>query len=183
MARLSSGTHAAAQHPHHADAGDPNLAIKNTYQRTHRWDRVHRHEDVLEVLDKEDKLAHVLFSTRADERDAPVTLHLVNDSILDEVIAPNAPHRKPRATLLETGRRSCRSHPSLLEQGGGGTEQVAQQRRTTGQGAYGRDENRRGRQPLRQREEEGRRPRGDHGTSIGRSPSPFIFHEQVARAT
>lgn len=41
--------------------------VRNTYQRTHRWDRVHRHEDELAVLDREDKLAHVLFSTAASD--------------------------------------------------------------------------------------------------------------------
>jgi hypothetical protein len=40
--------------------------IRNTYQRTHRWARVHRHEDEL-VTAKEDKLAHVLFSTAAED--------------------------------------------------------------------------------------------------------------------
>jgi hypothetical protein len=37
--------------------------LRNTYQRSHRWQRVHRHEDELAVLDHEDKLSHVLFST------------------------------------------------------------------------------------------------------------------------
>jgi hypothetical protein len=37
--------------------------IRNTYKRTHRWARVLRHEDELAVLQREDKLAHVLFST------------------------------------------------------------------------------------------------------------------------
>jgi hypothetical protein len=40
--------------------------VRNTYQRTHRWARVHRHEDEL-VTAKEDKLAHVLFSAAADD--------------------------------------------------------------------------------------------------------------------
>jgi hypothetical protein len=55
------------RHPHHAHPDDPQLATRNTYQRTHRFDRFHRLEDPLEVLDDEDKLAHVLFSTEADE--------------------------------------------------------------------------------------------------------------------
>lgn len=38
-------------------------SVINTYKRTHRWDRVHRTEDDLEVIQGEDKLAHVLFST------------------------------------------------------------------------------------------------------------------------
>jgi hypothetical protein len=38
--------------------------VRNTYQRTHRWARVLRHEDELALLEREDKLAHVLFSTQ-----------------------------------------------------------------------------------------------------------------------
>ena len=40
--------------------------MRNSYQRTHRWARVHRHEDEL-VAAKEDKLAHVLFSAEAED--------------------------------------------------------------------------------------------------------------------
>jgi hypothetical protein len=41
--------------------------LLQTYQRTHRWNRTHRHQDELDVLDDEDKVAHVLFSTAPDE--------------------------------------------------------------------------------------------------------------------
>lgn len=44
---------------HHATHGP----VRNTFRRTHRWQRVHRFEDHLEVLATEDKLAHVLFSS------------------------------------------------------------------------------------------------------------------------
>jgi hypothetical protein len=54
-------------HPHHAHPDDPQLAVRNTYQRTHRWDKVHRHQNELDVLQKEDKVAHVLFSTHGDD--------------------------------------------------------------------------------------------------------------------
>jgi hypothetical protein len=37
------------------------------YQRTHRWNRTHRHQNELEVLDKEDKVLHVLFGTDPDQ--------------------------------------------------------------------------------------------------------------------
>jgi hypothetical protein len=40
--------------------------IRNTYHRTNRWARVHRHEDEL-VTTKEDQLAHVLFSAAAED--------------------------------------------------------------------------------------------------------------------
>jgi hypothetical protein len=41
--------------------------VRQTYQRTHRWDRVRRDQDTLEVLGSEDRVAHVLFSTAADD--------------------------------------------------------------------------------------------------------------------
>lgn len=37
--------------------------IRNTYRRTHRWQRVHRDENNFALPGHEDKLAHVLFST------------------------------------------------------------------------------------------------------------------------
>jgi hypothetical protein len=47
----------------HADYGP----LRSSYQRTHRWARVHRHQDELSVTTREDKLAHVLFSARPDD--------------------------------------------------------------------------------------------------------------------
>ena len=41
--------------------------LRNTFQRTHRWAKIHRHEDELAVTQQEDKVAHVLFSTAADD--------------------------------------------------------------------------------------------------------------------
>jgi hypothetical protein len=41
--------------------------IRNTFQRTHRWSRVHRYEDELAMSAEEDRVAHVLFSTQADD--------------------------------------------------------------------------------------------------------------------
>ncbi|MHB1423458.1 MAG: M28 family metallopeptidase [Gemmataceae bacterium] len=52
---------------------DPQLALKSNYLRTHRWAKLHRHEDELSVLqdknrpEREDKLIHVLFSTEEDD--------------------------------------------------------------------------------------------------------------------
>ncbi|HEY7426915.1 MAG TPA: M28 family peptidase [Gemmataceae bacterium] len=63
-------------HEPHSDEpvpDDPHLAVRNTYLRTHRWAKLHRHEDELSVLTdkkkkgREDKLLHVLFSTDGDE--------------------------------------------------------------------------------------------------------------------
>ncbi|HEX5270215.1 MAG TPA: hypothetical protein VFW33_07010, partial [Gemmataceae bacterium] len=41
--------------------------LRNTYKRSHRWERIHRHEDELAVGAREDKVAHVLFSTSEDD--------------------------------------------------------------------------------------------------------------------
>ncbi len=41
--------------------------VRNTYKRSHRWERVHRNEDELKCLEHEDKLAHVLFSTSGQD--------------------------------------------------------------------------------------------------------------------
>ena len=41
--------------------------IRNTYKRTHRWDKILRDQDELALLDREDKLLHVLFSTIPDD--------------------------------------------------------------------------------------------------------------------
>jgi hypothetical protein len=41
--------------------------IRNTMRRTHRWARVHRDEDELAVSGREDKVAHVLFSTNPSD--------------------------------------------------------------------------------------------------------------------
>ena len=57
-------------HEPHPDQPEPDparLPLRNTYRRTHRWARIHRHEDELGVADGEDRVAHVLFSTAADD--------------------------------------------------------------------------------------------------------------------
>ena len=41
--------------------------LRNLFKRTHRWTRVLRHEDELAVTSREDKVAHVLFSTQPDD--------------------------------------------------------------------------------------------------------------------
>src|SRR5262249_32569193 len=37
--------------------------VRNTYKRTHRWDKILRDQSELEMITKEDPLLHVLFST------------------------------------------------------------------------------------------------------------------------
>lgn len=57
-------------HEHHPDqpVPDPRRGVlRNSYLRTHRWQRVHRHEDVLSVLQGEDRMAHVLFSAQPED--------------------------------------------------------------------------------------------------------------------
>ncbi len=57
-------------HEPHPDQPEPQpdrLPLRNTYRRTHRWARLHRHEDELGVADGEDRVAHVLFSTAPDD--------------------------------------------------------------------------------------------------------------------
>lgn len=53
--------------PGHPGPGSLHGPFRNTYIRTHRWARVHRHEDEIAILAREDKLAHVLFSTQPDD--------------------------------------------------------------------------------------------------------------------
>jgi hypothetical protein len=53
--------------PQRLPADDKGHHLRQTYQRTHRWNRTHRHQNELDVLDSEDKVAHVLFSTAPDE--------------------------------------------------------------------------------------------------------------------
>lgn len=49
------------------DPPDHALHINNTYKRTHRWDKVLRDADELALIEREDKLLHVLFSTLPDD--------------------------------------------------------------------------------------------------------------------
>jgi hypothetical protein len=60
-------------HPDHPAPDDPQLPVQNTYLRTHRWAKIHRHEDELTKAhrkakeEREAKLKHVLFSTAEDD--------------------------------------------------------------------------------------------------------------------
>ncbi|MGD0383121.1 MAG: M28 family peptidase, partial [Thermoguttaceae bacterium] len=54
-------------HPEHL-LPDPNVTpLRNTYRRTNRWGRIQRHEDELAVAGREDRLAHVLFSSAPED--------------------------------------------------------------------------------------------------------------------
>ena len=50
-------------HPDSPISGRAADKLRNKYRRTHRWERVERHEDELTVSGREDRVAHVLFST------------------------------------------------------------------------------------------------------------------------
>jgi hypothetical protein len=57
---------------HEPRAGAPSPAkhhgpLRNTTRRTHRWARVHRHEDALETVTLEEKVSSVLFSAEAED--------------------------------------------------------------------------------------------------------------------
>jgi hypothetical protein len=57
-------------HEHHPDHPEPDPRhgiLRNTYRRTHRWARIHRHEDELAVAGTEDRVAHVLFSSAPED--------------------------------------------------------------------------------------------------------------------
>ncbi len=56
--------------PNEPTFAGPQGPLRNTFHRTHRWARIHRHEDELkagQVSDTEDRVAHVLFSSAADD--------------------------------------------------------------------------------------------------------------------
>jgi hypothetical protein len=50
-----------------AEHGDFHGPVRNTFKRSHRWARVLRDEDELALIEREDKLLHVLFSTIPDD--------------------------------------------------------------------------------------------------------------------
>jgi hypothetical protein len=57
-------------HEHRPAPGDTDPGhevVRNTYRRTHRWARVHRHEDELAVAGTEERIAHVLFSAAPED--------------------------------------------------------------------------------------------------------------------
>jgi hypothetical protein len=57
-------------HEPHADHPEPETEhgpVRNSFRRTHRWQRIERHEDALAVSGFEDRMAHVLFSADADD--------------------------------------------------------------------------------------------------------------------
>jgi Peptidase family M28 len=57
-------------HEPHADHPEPTTEhgpMRNTFRRTHRWQRIERHQDALAVSGHEDRMAHVLFSAAADD--------------------------------------------------------------------------------------------------------------------
>ena len=56
-------------HPDHPLPHEDSGPIRNTFRRTHRWERVHRYEDALAIPGREEHLLHVLFSTAPNDLD------------------------------------------------------------------------------------------------------------------
>lgn len=54
-------------HPNHATPNPHYGPVRNTFKRTHRWDKVLRDQDELALLTREDKLLHVVFSSIPDD--------------------------------------------------------------------------------------------------------------------
>jgi hypothetical protein len=101
-------------HEPHVDQPEPDptrLPLRNTYRRTHRWARLHRHQDELLVADGEDRVAHVLFSS------APQDLGLYG-----KPMARNSQIWTPDFQLLLDGpqadRRALEHAAEALREGG-----------------------------------------------------------------
>ena len=57
--------------PDHPSPHEDFGPVRNTFQRTHRWARVHRYDDELSIPGRLDQIVHVLFST-ASKRPGPI---------------------------------------------------------------------------------------------------------------
>jgi hypothetical protein len=78
--------------PGHEKPGELAGKVKNTYRRTHRWDRVLRDQDELALVGREQPLLHVLFSTIPDDL-----------SLYDKPMARNVQLWLPDGRLLLDG--------------------------------------------------------------------------------
>ena len=98
--------------PGQADPTRHHGPLRNTFKRTHRWERIHRDEDELAVIEREDKMAHVLFSTEA-RRPRPVRQ-------ADGPQRPALDRRRPPAARRPRRRPPSRSPtpPRVLCEGG-----------------------------------------------------------------
>jgi hypothetical protein len=83
---------ATADRPHAHSHGSQ---IKNTFKRTHRWDKVLRDHDELALIGREDKMLHVLFSTIPEDID-----------LYDKPMARNVQVWKEDFSLLLDGPRA-----------------------------------------------------------------------------
>jgi hypothetical protein len=81
--------------PEHPESDARHGPFRNSYKRAHRWQRMHRHEDELEVVKKEDKVARVLFSTDGK-----------NLGLYDKPMARNAELWNAEGDLLLDGPRA-----------------------------------------------------------------------------
>jgi hypothetical protein len=83
--------------------------IRHSFQRTHRWARVHRHEDELAMPGREEHVLHVLFSTAPDDLGLYGKPMARNSQIWTQehrllLDGPNASHEEIR-TAFETIRK------------------------------------------------------------------------------
>ena len=89
-----------ADRPHPGSRHAPH--VRNTYTRTHRWDKILRDADELALIGREDKLLHVLFST------LPNDLNLYDKPMARNVQLWTEDHRLlldgPRATSEQLKR-------------------------------------------------------------------------------
>ena len=87
------------------------VPLRNMFRRTHRWGRIHRHEDELGVADGEDHVAHVLFSTLPEDL-----------GLYDKPMARNAQVWTHEFRLLLDGPRASREAilhaAAVLREGG-----------------------------------------------------------------
>jgi hypothetical protein len=85
--------------------------IRGTFKRTHRWARVHRHENELEITTREDKVLHVLFSTQ------PADLNLYGKPMAQNSQVWNQEYR----LILngpQAGREEIQAAIQTIKQGG-----------------------------------------------------------------
>jgi hypothetical protein len=105
----SGWLHEPGRRGHEAEVHETLLV--NTYRRTSRWDRVHRHEDDVNLSTLEDRVARVLFSTASDVL-----------GLYDKPMARNCQIWTEDSRLLLNGPDACPSEimraASEIENGG-----------------------------------------------------------------
>jgi hypothetical protein len=89
-------------HEPHPDQPEPtghHGPVRNTYVRTHRWERIHRDEDLVTIGEGDCRVAHVLFSTALNEL-----------GLYDKPMARNAQIWSQDSQLVLDGPRASRKN-------------------------------------------------------------------------